>query len=79
MSGVLEPGMEQKETDSADQSRRAFLKAARSMGAVSALAYAAGGAEAAETAPEPAPAATGASGYRETEHILKYYRTARYW
>ncbi|MGZ8301681.1 MAG: formate dehydrogenase [Telluria sp.] len=71
--------MEQKQPDSADQSRRAFLKTARSMGAVSALAFAAGGAQAAETKPDPAQAAPEAKGYRETEHILKYYRTARYW
>ena len=62
-----------------DESRRAFLKGARGVGALSVLAAAAasGAAEAAPApAPEPAPEA---KGYRVTEHIQKYYRTARYW
>ena len=72
--------MEHLDTDSADESRRAFLKTARSLGAASALAIAAGGAAAADPPAEPAKeAAPDAKGYRETEHILKYYRTARYW
>ena len=59
-----------------DPARRSFLKALP----LGALAVAAGQAGAA-----PAPAAVAASapvasqGYRETEHILTYYRTAAYW
>jgi hypothetical protein len=71
--------MEQHKTEQPDPSRRSFLRAAGGAGALGALAVAAGGA--AEAAPVPAPEAEapGAKGYRETEHILKYYRTARYW
>jgi hypothetical protein len=71
--------MEQHKPEQPDPSRRSFLRAAGGAGALGALAVAAGGA--AEAAPVPAPEAeaAGPKGYRETEHILKYYRTARYW
>lgn len=70
--------MEQHKTEQPDPSRRSFLRAAGGAGALGALAVAAGAAEAAPV-PVPAPEAEGPKGYRETEHILKYYRTARYW
>jgi hypothetical protein len=60
-----------------DPARRNLLKAAP-LGALAVVA--AGRAQAAE-APAPAPVqeATKPRGYHETEHILKYYRTAAYW
>lgn len=59
-----------------DPRRRGFLKALP----LGALAAAVGGATAAEPAASAAPAAAPqASGYRETEHIRRYYRTAAYW
>lgn len=72
--------MDKHDIDAPDESRRTFLKAARGAGALGVLAAAAasGAAEAAPQ-PEPAPAAPEAKGYRVTEHIQKYYRTARYW
>lgn len=70
--------MDKHDTDLPDESRRSFLKAARGAGALGVLAAAASGA--AEAAPAPAPAAAPeAKGYRVTEHIQKYYSTARYW
>lgn len=60
-----------------DLSRRSLLKAAP----LGALAVVAVGAARAETAP-PAPAKAAPpepSGYRETEHIKRYYATAAYW
>lgn len=64
-----------------DLGRRSFLVAARTGGAVAAVAVmigksvAAGAAEAViETVDPPS-----GGGYRETEHIRTYYRTARYW
>jgi hypothetical protein len=72
--------MDQHDTDTPDPSRRSFLKAARGAGALGVLAAAAASG-AAEAAPEPARAETApeAKGYRLTEHIQKYYSTARYW
>lgn len=72
--------MDKHDTDTPDESRRAFLKAARGAGALGVLAAAAvsGAAEAAPL-PDQAPAAPEAKGYHVTEHIQKYYRTARYW
>ena len=61
-----------------DRKRRRFLAAAGGAGALGTLAALA--AEPAAAAPVAAPVApSGPSGYRETEHIRKYYRTARYW
>ena len=73
--------MKKKDLETSGRSRRAFLKTAQGAGALGALAMLAGrsiSVEAAElvpAVPEPEPA----SGYRETEHIRNYYRTARYW
>jgi hypothetical protein len=59
-----------------DLSRRSLLKAAP----LGALAVVAAGAARAETAPPaPAPEPEAAAGYRETEHIRRYYATAAYW
>lgn len=72
--------MENKDLKPAGLARRDFLKIARSAGALGALAVLAGRSitvEAAELAPAVEPQAS--SGYRETEHIRSYYRTARYW
>ena len=62
-----------------DGRRRGFLRAATGAGVLGTLAAAGvGTAQAAET---PTPEAPGPrqSGYPETEHIRKYYATARYW
>lgn len=76
----MEPNKDHDQADDALLSRRAFLRAAGSVGTAGALAIAAGAAQA-EQANAPPPAETGppSKGYRETEHILKYYSTARYW
>ena len=59
-----------------DLARRSLLKAAP----LGALAVVAADAARAETAPaEPAPQPEAARGYRETEHIRRYYATAAYW
>lgn len=62
-----------------DGERRGFLRAAAGAGVLGTLA-AAGATQAgtvpAPTAPAPEPKQ---SGYHETEHIRKYYATARYW
>lgn len=62
-----------------DEQRRGFLRAATGAGALGALA-AMGGAGA-QTAAQPQVQAEPAKrqGYHETEHIRKYYATARYW
>ena len=60
--------------------RRHFMAAAAGMGAAVAglLGRAPASAEAlAASAAPPEPVAGG--GYRESEHIRKYYRCARYW
>ena len=58
-----------------DPTRRSLLKAAP-LGALAVATAAAARAR----APEPQPAAPPlARGYHETEHILRYYRTAAYW
>ncbi len=62
-----------------DRKRRRFLAAAGGAGALGTLAaLSAESTAAAAPVAAPAPAAT-PSGYRETEHIRKYYRSARYW
>jgi hypothetical protein len=59
-----------------DPLRRSFLKAVP----LGALALTAGRAQAAEApAAVAAPAPAHSAGYRETEHIRSYYRTAAYW
>ena len=73
--------MKKKDLEPTGRARRAFLKTAQGAGALGALAIFAGrsitveAAELVPAAPEPEPD----SGYRETEHIRNYYRTARYW
>mgnify|MGYP003408883681 FL=1 len=69
--------MDKHDTDTPDESRRSFFKGAGALGVLAAAA-ASGAAEAAPQ-PEPASAAPEAKGYRLTEHIQKYYSTARYW
>jgi hypothetical protein len=60
-----------------DPTRRSLLKAAP-LGALAVAAAAR--ARAPETPPAPAPEQPQqAKGYRETEHIRRYYRTAAYW
>lgn len=62
--------------DQPDQRRRGFLKAVP----FGALAVVAGRATTAEAAPAvAAPAVSQPTGYHETEHIQRYYRTAAYW
>jgi hypothetical protein len=59
-----------------DPLRRSILKAVP----LGALALTAGRAQAAPaTAAVAAPAPAKSAGYRETEHIRSYYRTAAYW
>jgi hypothetical protein len=59
-----------------DLARRSLLKAAP-LGALVVVAAGAARAETAPPAPAPQPDAPG--GYRETEHIRRYYATAGYW
>lgn len=62
-----------------DPRRRGFLRAAAGAGALGTLAALSG--EAAAAAPASAAPAEPAQpkGYHETDHIRKYYATARYW
>lgn len=60
-----------------NRERRGFLRAAGGAGLLGALAGAR-----ATTGASPAPVAAAPAakaGYRETEHIRTYYRSARYW
>jgi hypothetical protein len=62
--------------DKPDLARRSLLKAAP----LGALAVVAGQGQAAVPAAPPAPVEPDKpTGYHETEHIRKYYRTAAYW
>ena len=69
--------MDKHDTDNPDPARRSFFRNAGGLGVLAAAAASG----AAEAAPQPAPAAAAppARGYRVTEHIRKYYSTARYW
>jgi hypothetical protein len=71
--------MEQHEAKAPNRGRRKFLLAARGAGALGALAALAGRSTPAEAAAPPAADTRATSGYHETEHIRKYYSTARYW
>jgi hypothetical protein len=72
--------MDKDKTKAVDPARRGFLRAAGGAGALGALAAVAGQAPAAEAVVVPPAAAPAPQvGYRETEHIRQYYRTARYW
>lgn len=65
--------------DKPDLARRSLLKFAP-LGAIAVAAAAHAGTD--ETPPPAgaaAPEPQQASGYRETEHIRRYYRTAAYW
>lgn len=53
--------------------RREFLKTAGIVGAVSTAAVVASASDASAETPE-----NGESGYRETEHVMKYYELAKY-
>jgi hypothetical protein len=73
--------MESNELDQASQARREFLLAGTSagvLGAIAVLIRRSTAVDEAMAAPAPIDSATG-SGYRETEHIRKYYHCARYW
>jgi len=64
----------------ANLARRDFLQAAKGAGMLSALAVLLGKGAAVEMAmAEAAPLDAISEGYRETEHIRKYYRCAAYW
>ena len=71
--------MDHTDTEQPDEARRSFLRAARGAGALGVLAAAAASGAAAAAPLPPPPSEPGPKGYRETEHIQKYYRTARYW
>lgn len=62
-----------------DGKRRGFLRAATGAGVLGTLAAAGVGTAQAAEAPKPEVAKPKQSGYHETEHIRKYYATARYW
>lgn len=72
------------ETGKTDGGRRWFLGAAGGAGALGAFAILFGkGIASAPALPqvplaEPEPEPSG-RGYRETEHVRQYYRSARYW
>ena len=70
---------EDKPQDKPDLARRSLLKFAP-LGAIAVAAAAHGGTdEGPAAAPAAAPEPPQTSGYRETEHIRRYYRTAAYW
>jgi hypothetical protein len=60
-----------------DPARRSLLKAAP-LGALAVVAARASAIEAAPPPPAPEEPAK-PKGYRETEHIRRYYQTAAYW
>lgn len=72
--------MDKQKSKAVDPARRGFLRAAGGAGALGALTVVAAQppAAAAPAAPVVSEQAKPA-GYRETEHIRQYYRTARYW
>jgi len=61
-----------------DPTRRSLLKAAP-LGALAVAAAARARQPEAPEAPAAAEEPPRAQGYRETEHIRRYYRTAAYW
>jgi hypothetical protein len=66
----------QGERGQPDLARRSLLKAAP----LGALAIAAAGTARADQArARPVPQQSAARGYRETEHVRRYYATAAYW
>jgi hypothetical protein len=62
-----------------DGNRRGFLRAATGAGVLGTLAAAGVGPAQAEPLPQPQAVEPKQSGYHETDHIRKYYATARYW
>ncbi|HEU4373396.1 MAG TPA: formate dehydrogenase [Telluria sp.] len=72
--------MDKDKPKTVDPARRGFLRAAGGAGALGALAVVAAQPPAAAAPVAPAAAEDAEpAGYRETEHIRQYYRTARYW
>jgi hypothetical protein len=71
--------MNKSKTKQPDRSRRSFLTTATGAGALGALALLSGSSATAEVVAKVTPAEPVATGYRETEHIRQYYRSARYW
>lgn len=72
--------MDKSEGSPVDVTRRNFLVAAGGIGTLGAVAFLSGRKIEIEQAAPLEPAAQASSGgYRETEHIRKYYRTAGYW
>jgi len=67
--------MKQDHTD--PQGRRAFLKTSAAAGVAAALLPGVAAAVAAEPAAGPAQGQVEKKGYRESRHVLDYYRTAR--
>ena len=68
-------------TERPKRDRRAFIKGAAAVGGVTAVAVA-GGAAVANVSPDETPQAQAKAspekkGYRETEHVRKYYRSAQ--
>ncbi|MEN3363290.1 MAG: hypothetical protein V7606_564 [Burkholderiales bacterium] len=71
--------MEENEQDRVNRARRDFLRLTGNAGAIGAVAVLMGHSatvEAAAVVPEAEPPTTG---YRETEHIRRYYYCASYW
>lgn len=74
--------MAQHESGKVDGSRRWFLGAAGGAGALGTIAVIFGKGVASAPALPPASAIDtepAGRGYRETEHVRKYYHSARYW
>lgn len=74
--------MADKHAGEVDRTRRQFLNAAKGAGALGAIAVLFGKGAAAPELPQQEIKREDEhphSGYRETEHIREYYRTARYW
>jgi hypothetical protein len=73
--------MDKSKVGKVNHARREFLNTAKGVGAIGAVAVLMGRTSAVEAATAPPASAeppTG-GGYRETEHIRKYYYCARYW
>ncbi|MFD2368157.1 formate dehydrogenase [Pseudoduganella sp. GCM10020061] len=62
-----------------DGKRRGFLRAASGAGVLGTLAAAGVAPAQAAPLPQPQQPEPKQSGYHETDHIRKYYATARYW
>lgn len=67
-----------KQEQTTSDSRRAFLRNAAGTGACVALAAALPGAAAAVSTEEAGQADAGKSGYRLTQHVLDYYKSAAF-